>query len=75
MIQPNLYQAATQDFAAKGRCRIEGFLDSEIAERLYSVLSEKTEYDVTPVVPLHDWFPLNPGERWMPPGDELCNNS
>ena len=47
MIQPNLsLEAATQDFAAKGRCRIEGFLDSEIAERLYRVLSEKTEYDV-----------------------------
>ena len=47
MIQPNLsLEAATQDFAAKGRCRIEGFLDSDIAERLYSVLSEKTDYDV-----------------------------
>ena len=47
MIQPNLsLEAATQDFAAKGRCRIEGFLDSEIAEQLYKVLSEKTEYDV-----------------------------
>lgn len=47
MIQSNLsLEAATQDFAAKGRCRIEGFLDSDIAERLYSVLSDKTDYDV-----------------------------
>ena len=35
MIQSNLsLEAATQDFAAKGRCRIEGVRDSDIAERL-----------------------------------------
>ena len=47
MIQSNLsLEAARQDFASKGRCRIGAFLDPDIAERLYGVLSEKTEYDV-----------------------------
>lgn len=37
---------AREDFSRQGRCRIDHFLDSDAAERLYEVLSKHTQFDV-----------------------------
>lgn len=47
MISPEIdLRAAQLAFARDGRCRIDTFLKTDVAERLYATLSNETEFDV-----------------------------